>query len=69
MSDLQISTYLLYEKANKVLDYENLHPRCTIEIIKDFLCYKGCKSRNDYETMVRYLFANDGYNREKLLNN
>lgn len=67
MSDRTIASYLLYERANKVLKFETLHPRDVVEIVKDFLCYKGCKSRNDYETMIRYLFANDDFNKELLL--
>ena len=67
MSDREIATILLYEGANKILEYEGLHPRDVVEITKDFLCEKGCKSRSDYELMIRHLFANDGYNRALLL--
>ena len=67
MSDREIATILLYEGANKVLNFETLHPRDVVEITKDFLCDKGCKSRSDYELMIRYLFANDGYNKNILL--
>ena len=67
MSDRTIASYLLYERANKILNFETLHPRDVVEIVKDFLCYKGCKSRSDYELMIRYLFANDGYTRYVLL--
>ena len=67
MSDREIATILLYEGANKVLNFETLHPRDVVEITKDFLCKKGCKNRSDYELMIRYLFANDGYNRVLLL--
>ena len=67
MSDREIATILLYEGANKILEYEGLHPRDVVEITKDFLCDKGCKSRSDYELMIRYLFANDGYNKNILL--
>lgn len=67
MSDREIANYLLYKRANKILDNQGLHPRDMVEATKDFLCGKGCKSRHDYELMIRYLFANDGYNRELLL--
>ena len=67
MSDREIATILLYKRANKILEYEGLYPRDMVEATKDFLCGKGCKSRHDYELMIRYLFANDGYNRELLL--
>ena len=67
MSDREIANYLLYKRANKILEYEGLHPRDVIEITKDFLCKKGCKNRSAYELMIRYLFANDGYNRALLL--
>ena len=67
MSEREIATILLYEGANKILEYEGLHPRDVVEITKDFLCEKGCKSRSDYELMIRHLFANDGYNRALLL--
>ena len=67
MSDREIATILLYKGANKILEYEGLHPRDVVEIIKDFLCKKGCKNRSDYELMIGYLFANDGYNRALLL--
>ena len=67
MSDREIATILLYEGANKILEYEGLHPRDVVEITKDFLCEKGCKSRSDYELMIRHLFANDGYNKNILL--
>lgn len=67
MSDRTVASYLLYERANKILNFETLHPRDVVETVKDFLCYKGCKSRSDYEMMVRYLFANDGYNKNILL--
>ena len=67
MSDREIATILLYEGANKILEYEGIHPRDVVEITKDFLCEKGCKSRSDYELMIRHLFANDGYNKNILL--
>ena len=67
MNEREIATILLYEGANKVLNFETLHPRDVVEIIKDFLCKKGCKNRSDYELMIRYLFANDGYNKNILL--
>lgn len=67
MSDKEIATILLYKRANKILEYEGLHPRDVVEITKDFLCKKGCKNRSDYELMIRYLFANDGYNKNILL--
>ena len=67
MSDIEIANYLLYKRANKILEYKGLHPRDVVEITKDFLCKKGCKNRSDYELMIRYLFANDGYNRALLL--
>ena len=67
MSDREIATILLYEGANKILEYESLYPRDVVEITKDFLCEKGCKSRSDYELIVRFLFANDGYNKNILL--
>ena len=67
MSDKEIANYLLYKSANKILEYEGLHPRDVVEITKDFLCKKGCKNRSDYELIIRYLFANDGYNKNILL--
>ena len=67
MNEREIATILLYERANKILEYEGLHPRDVVEITKDFLCKKGCKNRSDYELMIRYLFANDGYTRALLL--
>ena len=67
MNEKEIANYLLYKRANKILEYEGLHPRDVVEITKDFLCKKGCKNRSDYELMIRYLFANDGYNRALLL--
>ena len=67
MSDREIATILLYEGANKILKYESLYPRDVVETVKDFLCKKGCKNRSDYELIVRFLFANDGYNRALLL--
>ena len=67
MSDREIANHLLYKRANKILDNQGLHPRDMVEVTKDFLCEKGCKSRSDYELMIRYLFANDGYNRALLL--
>ena len=67
MSDRTIASYLLYERANKILNFETLHPRDVVEIVKDFLCCKGCKSRSDYELMIRYLFANDEFNKNILL--
>ena len=66
MNDREVATYLLYEGANKVLNFETLHPRDIVEVVKDFL-YDGCKTRKDYELMVRYIFVDDGFNRELLL--
>ena len=43
MNEREIANYLLYKRANKILEYEGLHPRDVVEITKDFLCKKGCK--------------------------
>lgn len=66
MSEREIATILLYERANKIVNFPTLHPKDIVEMVKDFLC-DGCKSRKDYELIIRYIFANDGYNRDLLL--
>lgn len=68
MSDKDIAKVLLYKKVNWVLYYQTLHPQYIINIVKDFLSSNGCRSRADYEMMIRYIFANDGFNRDILLN-
>ena len=35
MSDREIANYLLYKRANNILEYERLHPRDVVEITKD----------------------------------
>ena len=34
MSDRTIASYLLYERANKILNFETLHPRDVVETVK-----------------------------------
>lgn len=66
MNEKEIATILLYERANKIVNFPTLHPKYIVETVKDFLC-NSCKSRKDYELMIRYIFINDGFNRDLLL--
>lgn len=57
---------LLTEKVDRAFAYPTLVPRCIMDIMSDY-CSNGCKSRSDYEQMVRFLFVNDGYTKDVLL--
>ena len=66
ISKKTMAMFLLTEKVDKAFTYPTLVPKCIMDIIADYCTY-GCKSRSDYEQMIRFLFVNDGYTKEVLL--
>lgn len=67
MSDKDIALHLLYQRLNKVLFFKAIHPKDIYNIVVDFLSTNGCRNRSDYEQLIIYLFRNDCYNRNILL--
>lgn len=67
MSDKDIALYLLYQRLNRVLFFKTIHPKDIYNIVVDFLSPNGCRNRSDYEQLIIYLFRNDCYNRNILL--
>ena len=59
---------ILEERCNSVVKYYMLYPSEIVLIANDYLNAGGCKSRRDYEFLVKETIPNTVY-REFLLNN
>ena len=68
MSKKNIAMYLLAKEVGKKLAYKELIPSCIFNAMINFVS-GGCKSRNEYESIVNFVFANDLENKKILLDN
>lgn len=66
MSDREIAYILLANKCGQVLKIRGLYTNDVFRGAYNYL-FNGCKSRSEYELIVRELFNNDAYNRNILL--
>ena len=66
-SEREIALWLLTEKIRRVFKYPTLHPHDIFNACANYVSSNGCKSRGEFESIVIYLFKDDLYHKQVLL--
>ena len=66
-SEREIALWLLTEKMRSVFKYPTLHPQDIFNACANYVSSNGCKSREEFESIVIYLFKDNLHYKQVLL--